>query len=170
MLWKPANVQLRNVKSKNVGSFFPASQILASEGLRQARTIKNNMESVSNVIHIQTFNLEWGSKTEPLRGVAAESVPKCEDGRGCKAFGVFYTTFDTAKRPVSTSHLRAQEPGSRLKTILDNKKTFFWLSLTAVKPQEPDSWNPGVVGRPKKHVGANQQLKTTDHILYNSMT
>ena len=33
MLWKAANVQLRNVKAKNVGSYFSASQIEASEAM-----------------------------------------------------------------------------------------------------------------------------------------
>jgi len=36
MLWKPTTVQLRNVKSKNVGSYFDANQILESPAVEQA--------------------------------------------------------------------------------------------------------------------------------------
>eukprot|EP00435_Cladocopium_sp_Y103_P068767 s95_g32.t1 len=36
MLWKAAAVQLRNVKARNAGSYFPASQILESDALKQA--------------------------------------------------------------------------------------------------------------------------------------
>jgi hypothetical protein len=36
MLWKAASVQLRNVKARNAGSYFPASQILGSDALKQA--------------------------------------------------------------------------------------------------------------------------------------
>lgn len=35
MLWKAGTVQLRNIKAKNVGSYFHASQILASPALQQ---------------------------------------------------------------------------------------------------------------------------------------
>jgi len=46
MLWKAANVQLRNVKAKNVGSYFSASQIEASEAMCKDRGFekqKHNM-------------------------------------------------------------------------------------------------------------------------------
>lgn len=36
MLWKAASVQLKNVKARNAGSYFPASQILGSDALKQA--------------------------------------------------------------------------------------------------------------------------------------
>ena len=50
MLWKAANVQLRNVKAKNVGSYFSASQIEASEAMC-ARTgvLKNRNITCFNV-------------------------------------------------------------------------------------------------------------------------
>lgn len=46
MLWKAANVQLRNVKAKNVGSYFSASQIEESEAMCKDRDFerqKHNM-------------------------------------------------------------------------------------------------------------------------------
>lgn len=36
MLWKPAAVQLKNVKAKNCGSFFSARQVKESGALREA--------------------------------------------------------------------------------------------------------------------------------------
>ena len=36
MLWRPSNVQLKNVKHKNVASYFEARQVLASEAVDQA--------------------------------------------------------------------------------------------------------------------------------------
>lgn len=36
MLWKPGSVQLKNVKPKNVGSYFTASQIFDSPAVKQA--------------------------------------------------------------------------------------------------------------------------------------
>jgi len=36
MLWKPAAVQMRNVKAKNCGSFFSARQVKESGALREA--------------------------------------------------------------------------------------------------------------------------------------
>ena len=51
MLWKAAQVQLRNIKAKNVGSYFPASQILASPALLQVRLVENKQ----NVTNTQTF-------------------------------------------------------------------------------------------------------------------
>lgn len=41
MIWKPAAVKLANVKSKNVGSYFEAQQILSSPVLNQVRAHTN---------------------------------------------------------------------------------------------------------------------------------
>ena len=41
MLWKAANVQLRHIKSKNVGSYFHASQIDQSEAMCKDKGFKN---------------------------------------------------------------------------------------------------------------------------------
>lgn len=40
MLWKPGNVQLKNVKNKNAGSYFTAKQVLESPAVDQAWDVK----------------------------------------------------------------------------------------------------------------------------------
>ena len=46
MLWKAASVQLKNIKVKNVGSYFPASQIEDSEAMFKDRVLRKKKSRV----------------------------------------------------------------------------------------------------------------------------
>ena len=39
MIWKPSNVQIRNLKAKNCASYFDAKQVLESKAVLQASSL-----------------------------------------------------------------------------------------------------------------------------------
>ena len=45
MLWKPASLQMKNMKAKNCASFFDAKQIFESPAVEQAHLVQKSQNS-----------------------------------------------------------------------------------------------------------------------------